>query len=200
MASTSAQGKLTGFGYKKVKQVGEERWKMRPNTIQWWRIDSYFHLLVLKSLPNKLASWCLFPRQGLVLLWQAVAYMIHRGLGSPSGVIGGVGGIKMECVKADMAARCCLAGEGPRLQLHAWLRASQGSSSGDLLVSNCCSCCREQSQQSYNPPGDGLGNGVLSFNCNLGIDHWKQTVNPQCGKRGCVSSSSLVGFLCQTLG
>lgn len=87
---------------------------------------------------------------------------MHRGQGSPRGVIGGVGGIEMECVKADTAARCCLAGEGPRLQLHAGLRAFQGSSSGDLRVWYCWNCCREQSQQSYNPPADCLGGGTFS--------------------------------------
>lgn len=151
---------------------------MRPNIPQWWRIDSYVHLFVLKSLPNEQASWWLFPRQGLVLPWQHVymyiyiyshVYTIHRGQDSPSGtftqgtweVIGGVGGIKKGCEKADTAATLCLAGGGPRLQLHAWLRAFEGSSSGDPLVSYCWNHCREQSQQSCNLPADCLGKGCF---------------------------------------
>lgn len=37
----------------------------------------------------------------------------------------------MESEEADTAARCCLAGEGPRLQLHSWLKASKAA---DLMI------------------------------------------------------------------
>lgn len=114
-----------------MKQEREEQKKMRPNIPQWWRIHSYFHLLVLKSFPNEQARWWLFPRQVLLLLWH-IWYVEDRARQvQPS--LKGLGGTKMESEKADTAARCCLAGEGPRLQLHAWLSVFQGSSSGDLL-------------------------------------------------------------------
>lgn len=41
MTSSSVQGKLTAFGYKKMKLEGEEQLKVRPNTVMKNRLFSF---------------------------------------------------------------------------------------------------------------------------------------------------------------
>lgn len=200
MDSSSVQGKLTGFGYKKMKQEGEEQRKMRPSIPQWWRIDSYFHLLVLKLFPNVQASWWLFPRQGLMLLW-------HTGTGLPKWDLhsrdwegrGAVWGIKVESAKAGTAAGAAWLGEDQGCSFMPGLGPSETAALAILW-----SLIAETTAGSSHSKATIHLQTVWGRGCFLSAAIWASSIGSRLwthsvGRRA-VYSVPLVGFLCQTMG
>lgn len=180
---------------------------MRPSIPHWWRIDSYFHLLVFPWWAGKLVA---FPQAGFDA---AVAYMMHRGQGSPSGTFTqGIGRSQVPCeasrwrvwgLAQQPGAACLGKDQGCSFIPADRLRAFQGSSCADPLVSSCWSHCREQSQQSCHPPvwGRGCFLSAAAWALSIGSSEttvWEVGLCVQCPSHGIfVPDSGLA--LCQRI-
>lgn len=168
-----------------MEQEGEEQRKMRPSIPQWWRINSYFHLFVLKSFPNQQASWWLFPRQGLMLLWHTWYVEDRAPQGGSS--LKGLGGHRWhvrhqegEC-EGWHSSQVLPGWEGPRQQL--WW------SSGVFLLKPLQRTVTAELQSAYRLFGEGAaffqqqsGHWTLEADCETTV--WEEGVCVQCPSRG----------------